>query len=99
MKRSSGRLGGLVDDPGGVGRPADRLGTEEGDVDGAERPRNLGIANEGGCELGAGCPTQEATLDDSRPEPQESRLIGQRLDPVSGDGSGEEVDRIRAEID
>ena len=88
-----------MDDRACIGRAADRFGPEERDVGRAERARGLGVASEVRRKVRPSRPAEEPAVDDGRPEPEERRFVGQRLQAVAAQLGDEEMDRIRAEID
>lgn len=88
-----------MNDRGSIGRPPDRFRAQECDVASAELAGRIRVADERRDELAACYRTQEPAFDDRGPEPQEDRLVQERLESMAGDGGDEDVDRIRAEID
>ena len=99
VQRRAGCGDDLLDDGGGIGRPADRFGAEEGDVGRAEAARPCPRSGRGWRSARRGRATQEAALGDGRAEPEEDRLVDQRLEPMAGHDGGHEMDRVGPDVD
>ncbi len=83
VERDAGRsLHGGHDRPA-VGGAPEQLGPHEGDLPGAESPGPLGIAGELGHELAPERLRDRSVLLDGVAEPDEHRLVGQRVEAMA----------------
>jgi hypothetical protein len=86
----------LVHDRGPIGCPTDRLGPEQGHVDGALASCQLDVADERLRQRVACGPAKVARARSGRAESEEDRLIVEGAKPMSRDERDEQVDGIRA---
>ena len=83
----------------GIGRPAERFGSDEADPLGTESAGGLGVSDECGNQLRPlGRPEGPGQIDPVA-KAEEDRLVDDRLEAVAGHDGDEEMHRVGTDVD